>query len=332
MVNAKISTLIIEVTSKCNLRCTYCIKADKTYDDFPFVNTDLTDDRLAELYAFCKANDIRSVSLSGIGETAQFEGWADRLTPFLDDPDIVVYLVSNFARPLQPSDLAALRKVNVLQISFDSADPEMVRLMRSKARLLVIVDNIRQMKAAGGPFLVVNCTLTRENIGHIAPLAVLCRELGVDRLLVGEMMLNNPSTWMSPLGVLEGELMSGLVADIRAARETLEGTSTEFELQPQLARRLESLPPLTAPCSQPWDTPFIRSDGKVFPCCCYGDHFAPVGDLAVESLGKIYEGEPIKKVRAALLAGERPLLCDGCTLALPISQEEFIAGIKGRFT
>ena len=126
--------------------------------------------------------------------------------------------------------------------------------------------------------------------------------------------------------------MSGLVADIRAARETLEGTSTEFELQPQLARRLESLPPLTAPCSQPWDTPFIRSDGKVFPCCCYGDHFAPVGDLAVESLGKIYEGEPIKKVRAALLAGERPLLCDGCTLALPISQEEFIAGIKGRFT
>ena len=123
MVNAKISTLIIEVTSKCNLRCTYCIKADKTYDDFPFVNTDLTDDRLAELYAFCKANDIRSVSLSGIGETAQFEGWADRLTPFLDDPDIVVYVVSNFARPLQPSDLAALRKVNVLQISFDSADP-----------------------------------------------------------------------------------------------------------------------------------------------------------------------------------------------------------------
>jgi MoaA/NifB/PqqE/SkfB family radical SAM enzyme len=196
---------VVRRTSGCNLRCTYCSKADRAYDALPFVNTHLSDALLAKLYAFCKANGVREVSFSGVGETAQFEGWADRLAAFLDDPEIKVYLVSNFARPLVASDLEALRKVYALQVSFDSADPEVVREMRSKARLSIITDNIRKAIAAGAP-VFVNCTLSRQNIGHLAPLAVLCRELGVARLLVGEMMLINPSTLLEPLGALSALL------------------------------------------------------------------------------------------------------------------------------
>jgi MoaA/NifB/PqqE/SkfB family radical SAM enzyme len=332
LLRSKVQGLIIEVTSKCNLRCTYCTKAYKPYDDLPFVNTDLTDESLRNLHEFCVRNSVKDVALSGIGETAMFEGWGTRIAMFLDDPRINVYLVSNFTRPFVSSDLEALCKVNVVQVSFDSADAEMVRKMRSKARLAIIVDNIRKVRraiadAGHGPQVLVNCTLTRENIGHIAPLAALCRSLGVDRLLVGEMMVNNPDAELQPLGELPDHLLTALAADLAGAKAVL---GDSLGLQHGLEKKMAHASAPKSPCAQPWDTPFIRSDGKVFPCCCYHDHFAPVGDLTRDSLADIWEGPAIREVRAAVLNGTSALPCAECTLAGTMTQEEFAADIAGR--
>src|SRR5512139_614806 len=164
--------ICIEVTSRCNPRCAYCPKADPTYDALPFVNTDLDDGALGELYAFCKRRAVPWVCISGVDETAIDPGWHEHLTPFLDDPEIDCYLISNLTRPLTDDDTAALCKLKALQISFDSADPETVRQMRSKARLSFILDNIGRLKGAiakagSGPELIVNCTVNLINLGHI---------------------------------------------------------------------------------------------------------------------------------------------------------------------
>lgn len=354
LLRSNIHGVIIEVTSECNLRCTYCAKAHPAYDELPFVNTNLADDTLFALYDFCKAKGIKSVTLSGVGETAMREGWEKRLSRFLDDDEIEVHLVSNLTRSLTPDDLDALCKLKVLQISFDSADPEAVRKMRSKARLSHIVENIERLKLAmvtsrRRPELLVNCTVSRQNIGHIVPLALLCRKLEVDRLLVGEMIDINPDSNLEPLRSLSSQEITALVRDVVESEHILSGSKTSFDIQPRLQLRFGGMlerersgmpivaptevfhraPPLSA-CTQPWETPFVRSDGKVFPCCGYKDHFAPIGDLAMQTLGDIYESKAARDVRESILSGSSTLPCKGCLVASNLSLSEFTNDIAGR--
>jgi molybdenum cofactor biosynthesis enzyme MoaA len=94
VLRARLDSVCIEVTSKCNLRCSYCGKADDRYEAIPGNNTDMTDDMVGALYRYCKQTGIRHVSLSGVGETAMTAGWHKGLARFLDDPEIGAHLVS----------------------------------------------------------------------------------------------------------------------------------------------------------------------------------------------------------------------------------------------
>ena len=338
-------TVAIEVTSKCNLRCVYCPKADPEWEAQPHVNIDMTDDMLDELYAFCKSHGTKMVILSGVGETAMFVGWHRRLSKFLKDRDFERYLVSNFARPFTEDDLDALCKFHYIQVSFDSADRATVARLRSKADLRTIMFNIVQLKRAirergAGPILHVNCTLLRDNIGEIARLAGLCRELGVDRLLVGEMMRITPHNTLPAVEDLNHNEIGLLRDEIERATKLLEGSSTKLDLQDALAARLSSSTGMgrlrsfaseTASqfrrkewgaCIQPWSTPWVRSDGKVFPCCISKPGHE-IGDLRKNTMADIFDGEAYRKVREDLLEGKSVLPCDGCTLAQKMSPEKF---------
>lgn len=327
----------IEVTSRCNLRCAYCPKADLAYDALPFVNTDLNDNTLGELYAFCKRNGITWVCISGVGETAIDPGWQERLTPFLDDPDIAVYLISNLARRLTDDDLTALCKLKALQISFDSADPETVRQMRSKARLSIIVDNIGRIKRAidradRRPVIIVNCTVNRVNIGHVAGLARLCRDLAVDYLQLGEMTVANPASAKDSLALMTADETATLARDIAEAAHTLADSSTKLEVHPGLKRRIDGGELQGTPCMQPWAMPFIRSDGKVLPCCGASNTEIWVGDLTKQTLDSAWDSASARAVRADLLAGRSKLQCPKCTVAREEPHAMLVADLMRRLS
>src|SRR5262249_31060293 len=145
------------------------------------------------LYRYCKETGVRHVTLSVGGETTMHLGWQHRIAPFLNDPAIETFMVSNFARLFTEDDLEALVKLDSLQISFDSADFEMVRKLRSRADLRTISYNLIRLRQKSrevgrGPYLTVNCTVCRANVGHIEKLAGFCRELSIDQLQLTEMM------------------------------------------------------------------------------------------------------------------------------------------------
>ena len=189
LLRSRLESIAIEVTSKCNLRCAYYHKANPFLEAQPGANDGMTDEMIAELYRYCKEAGIKAVTLSVGGETAMTDGWHRRIAQFLDDPKLEVYMVSNFVRLFDDEELVALTKYRYLQISFDSSELEMVRKLRSRADLRTITYNILRLRQKGRevgrlPFLLVNCTVCRENIGHIGKLAGLCRELAVDQLLL----------------------------------------------------------------------------------------------------------------------------------------------------
>ena len=344
-------SVALEITSKCNLRCCYCPKADDTYEALPGSNADMSDSVIDAVYEYCKRNGVQTVSLSGTGETAMSKGWHTRLARFLDDPQIGAHLVSNFVRLFDDDDLVALTKLRSLQISFDSADIALVRRLRSKADLRTISYNILRLRQkmtelGRGPYIFVNCTLWRENVGHLADLAGFCRQLGINTLLVTEGMAltaNNPHIPAAMEAMIDADVVL-LAQQIIAAEKTLQGSGTSLLLQGHLAARIDEIvtatrermpfpnpaahfhraKPRSSACRMPWTQPFVRADGSVLPCCMDGES---VGHLAKSSLDDIIDGTAYRAVRASILEGRPTVPCNGCSLAEAGNFAEFASEV-----
>jgi MoaA/NifB/PqqE/SkfB family radical SAM enzyme len=80
----------------------------------------------------------------------------------------------------------------------------------------------------------------------------------------------------------------------------------EFEARPK-AKRLH--------CHMPSLTAFIFFDGRVFPCCHPHAHTKlPMGDLRVQSFREIWNGRAYRNLRAGLVLGDPPPLCQRCSI------------------
>jgi sulfatase maturation enzyme AslB (radical SAM superfamily) len=345
----------IEVTSKCNLRCAYCHKADPILEAQPGANEDMTDKMIADLYRYCKEVGIKLISLSLGGETTITAGWHRRITQFLSDPEIELHMVSNFARLFDDEELVALTKYRYLQISFDSAEFEMVRKMRSRADLRTITYNITRLRQKGRelgrqPFIMVNCTVCRENIGHIGKLAGFCRELAVDQLLLTPMMqvtTHDAPNLPEPLLGLSNDEVVLLCRNVLAAEQALQGSTTSLclrdRLRAQLASVIESIRDGTIPadaaadfhrpfegsaCRQPWNTPIVGAAGTVWACCGSYNHRESVGQLGRQTLVEIHNGNAIRAIRASILDGRPIVDCEKCSFASSASFQEFAREIR----
>ena len=75
------------------------------------------------------------------------------------------------------------------------------------------------------------------------------------------------------------------------------------------------------PCHYLWRGPmYVKHNGDVYPCCqSYMLDGAPVGNIGRESLGEIWNGEPMREMRKAHVtgrAGEIPV-CSRCCTTIP---------------
>ncbi len=345
-------TVVIEVTSKCNLRCSYCPKADAVLQALPGANEDMTDAMIAGLYRHCKETGIDSVTLSVVGETTMHKGWDARVKQFLEDPEISTQLNSNFVRLFDDDDLLALTRLDDLQISIDSSDFAMMRKLR-QADLRTISYNIirlrQKAKEVGRcPAISVNCTLCRDNIGHIIGLASFCRELGADQLVITEVMpvgQANPKMPETLNGLSDNEVIL-LAEQISAAEDLLAGSGTGLRLQGHLHRIDAVIAAVrqgtvsadvtshfrrsmaASACRQPWTIAMVRANGDVLPCCGPEGMTVPVGNVMQSPLPDILDGEAYRAIRASILDGRPIVSCHACSFAVPISFEEFRRDIE----
>jgi MoaA/NifB/PqqE/SkfB family radical SAM enzyme len=352
LLRARLDSIAIEVTSKCNLRCSYCPKADDVLEAMPGANDDMTDEMIGALYRYCKEAEIKNVTLSVVGETTMFPGWHKRIAQFLDDPEIAAHMVSNFQRLLSDEDLEALTKFSALQISFDSSELEMVRKLRGKADLRTITYNIIRLRQKGRelgrhPFLLVNCTLCRDNIAHIGKLAGFCRELGVDQLMITEVMTvttHNPKMPQT-VDTLTNDDVILLAQQLITAEEALLGSNTALRLREHLEVRIaevieqirEGKMPAnaaayfnrrmdTSACRQPWQSPLIGAIGKVNACC--GDPASTIGQVGPKSFREIIDDDPARALRASILEGRPTVACHNCSFANKMSFTEFTRDLR----
>jgi radical SAM protein with 4Fe4S-binding SPASM domain len=63
-------------------------------------------------------------------------------------------------------------------------------------------------------------------------------------------------------------------------------------------------------CAIPWTNLELRPTGEIYPCCLVNNQ--SLGNIKTTSLDQAFHGERMKRLRASLLAGEKPNDCQQC--------------------
>ena len=130
----------LEVTSRCNLRCTYC---HLSHQDIPEVDLDLAG--FGRFVEGLKARKTKELIFNGRGENTFFEGWHTVVGEALD-AGLIVTAVTNLSRRYSAEELAVFSRYASLTVSVDTTNPEIFRAIRRKADVRLVLSNIMRIR------------------------------------------------------------------------------------------------------------------------------------------------------------------------------------------
>lgn len=130
------STVALEFTTRCNLRCVYCAVSQPWYE-----NVDLPMEEFDSLIGTLQKRHVRRVVVNGHGETTLIPGWDHRILA-LANAGFELIITTNFARLLSAQELVAMAHIRQIEVSVDTHNPEILRKVRRKVDLGNILINM----------------------------------------------------------------------------------------------------------------------------------------------------------------------------------------------
>ncbi|MCA8968615.1 MAG: radical SAM protein [Planctomycetes bacterium] len=140
--SSRTQRLLIELTSKCNLRCTYCAVAQPGYEgiQFPIEHfealTKLIVDRAPEI-----------VMINGHGETTIVKDWDVYVRHWLD-LGLNLEIITNLSKKLKDTEIETLARLRRVTISTDSSVPELFEALRRNAKWEIFDSNLTRLMEA----------------------------------------------------------------------------------------------------------------------------------------------------------------------------------------
>jgi MoaA/NifB/PqqE/SkfB family radical SAM enzyme len=173
----------LDLTDRCNLRCTYCSVSSKNYQGADMAPQTISRaiDTIVKLGMY---HNLEAVDLNGHGETTYLAGWANTIRPLLEH-DVRVRLQSNFAKSYSDEELEALACMTTIGISIDSANREVLRDVRRHVDLKQIIANIVLVRSTAirllrrPPGFAFSCGLYDKSAPHVEELARLAVALDI---------------------------------------------------------------------------------------------------------------------------------------------------------
>jgi MoaA/NifB/PqqE/SkfB family radical SAM enzyme len=171
--------LNIEVTRRCDQRCTYCFN-----DSGPQARcAELTLDEWVRLFGRLSRLGLESVHITG-GEPFV----SPATIPILREVQTLGLSTSVLSNGLRIPTVAQqnpdlLQRLTVAQISLDGMDPAMHDKRRGKIgawrQAMLAIESLQQL----GVPLEISCTVDRHNLPHIGDLACFVRSIGASLIL-----------------------------------------------------------------------------------------------------------------------------------------------------
>jgi MoaA/NifB/PqqE/SkfB family radical SAM enzyme len=322
-------SLLVEITSQCNLRCRMCplTTGASSSAGKPGHMSDRTWSEVMPL-----ARQAKQVFIAGFGEPLTNPHCLDLLQQ-LNDEGIRTTLSTNglALNPTTASRLAALPFLVHINVSIDAADTATYREIRggNLDRAFAGLENL----VAAMPDtsrITVSSIAMRENIGQLADFPPFLERLGIKTLIVQG--LNDYTAYSKSQSLVGAHLLAEHLHRLRSScaergielvLTTGERTSAEENhLDSVLAQYYDGGPSPhteTRQCMLPWEQPYVDKDGRVFPCCIAGassqSQLGQLGEPGQGRLSDIWVGGAYRAFRQALLdAATTPTVCRTCTI------------------
>lgn len=209
--------VFIELTTDCNLRCTYCTVTAEGY-----LGMDLREDHIDSVLRMTRTlPPTTAVSLNGHGELTIHPGWS-RLCEGLLDQGFRPFILTNMARAFSDEEVALMSRLSVIQISLDSADATMMRRIRKAItpdRILKTVERIRAAAQGTPPAFCISAGIYDPSIWTLPEFADWIVENGFLDVTFWNLMEFSHQTLVAPLSDLDPEQTAKARANIAIARE-----------------------------------------------------------------------------------------------------------------
>lgn len=350
------SMVYLELTTRCNLRCVYCPVSQPTYrgSDLPIEPVRL-DTFLRELHE----RRVEIVVMNGHGESTIVKDW-EALAMRFADAGFRLHITTNLAKRLTFAEIDALSRFELILLSLDTVDGELLAELRRGARLEVILDNLRAIRELASqrrrtPELAVSCVVSDQSASHLGDLVDVLLDRGIRTFRFGDLVEYPPiegTVTARHVTHLLPDVLVAACADFRAALERIAQRGGVAHVDPPLTailleQRGESVRgdvrdavagaktvhhdgaagEQTRDCLDPWRTAFVQATGEVRPCCFFEE---TIGGLAVDSLVDILEGDDFRELRRNLLDGELPRSCAECHARPLIDRQIFREKVRSR--
>lgn len=346
--NESYPSIMLEYSSRCNLRCKYCTKSADGDDAIPGRNQDMTETNVEKFLEFLSSNPVSELLLAGTGETTVAGQWTKDIPLLINaakrlNPYSLVHLNSNFAKRFTANEFSVLQKLDRINISIDTDDYDLTKAIRAKSSLADIMFNIIKLKSyclsrgLNSPEIIVVAVVTAETFKTLPSLIYTLSLIPIDEIVLCDLMETQATMENLILGLDNaGEIKSiinQLDESVRYLRET---SSVKFNLQPEFRQRLTDIiyrqqgasprpnfpsSTTTKICTQPWTRFTIGADYQIFPCCVTGMQSVGVFNPDQDAFTN-FNNVHIKEFRNKLLTGDLPPSCEGCTNAPDGSPDE----------
>jgi len=291
----------IEMTNRCNCRCTMCqieeltaIRPAKymTLKEFKFITDQIP--------------GLRAVNLTGIGESLLNTGIFDIIAYCVKKGLNTGMITNGMLLDASKGESLIRSGLSTINISIDSINPETFRKLRVNADFKTVSTNVkkfiekRNSLGSQTPRVQTITVATNKNKDEIPDILQYLYDLGVDQSFVKT---------FNPHHNPELEIPRD---DVRYQVPVIKKAQT-----PQNGSR-----PFSAPvgftidrgtvCRWPWTMTYITVEGDVTPCCIIGDaRKMNFGNVYREPFKKIWNGPAIQKFRRTIKQGS-PAVCATC--------------------
>lgn len=311
--------LYLEVTNRCNLKCTTCPQSWGMSEE----PADLTPETAVSLLD--QFPSLRRVVLHGIGEPT--------LNPRL--AGIIEVVKARGAYALFNTNGLLLRGhlledlvqsgLDEVRISVDAATPETYRLVRGADMFSRVIANARslaettQRLASRTPRISLWMTGLKSNVRELPDLVRIASEAGIAEVYIQRLVFSGRNL------AREDEALYGNMGE-----DELEGLRQAERVAAELGVVLrgssEALPPEHAPaaadrpwsaCRRPTSLMYVTANGNVLPCCIAPFTDAPYGSLILGNTGRmsleeIWNGNRYDEWRSKMASDQPPDACRGC--------------------
>ena len=139
----KLHHAMVEVTTSCNLRCSYCQVSDPSWKP-----KTLAKDSVMKILGEFKNLNTSLIHLHGHGETTIIDGWTEYADTLLE-ANIEVSLCSNLSKHFSDKEIDILSRLTGLTVSLDTLDPDLFKKLRRGGDIKHVLHNmIRIMTVA----------------------------------------------------------------------------------------------------------------------------------------------------------------------------------------